>query len=99
MFIIIVAESLRVSKYKSSTYSIKTAPKVKAKAVADGIFLKFLLCMTKKLWLCLFEGKVNFFQEKVTKYKTVPQTDTGRLVEYTKARERTKFKELGKMTS
>ena len=55
--------------------------------------------MTKKLWLCLFEGKDNFFQEKVTKYKTVPQTDTGRLVEYTKARERTKFKELGKMTS
>ena len=31
--------------------------------------------------------------------KTVPQTDTGKLVEYTKARERTKFKELGEMTS
>ena len=36
---IIVAESLRVSNDKSSTYSIKTVPKVKAKAVADGMFL------------------------------------------------------------
>ena len=30
--------------------------------------------------------------------KTVPQTDTGELVEYTKALERTMLKELGKMT-
>ena len=29
---------------------------------------------------------------------TVPQTDTGRLVEYTKALERTLVKELGKIT-
>ena len=29
--------------------------------------------------------------------KTVPQTDTGGLVEYTKALERTMLKELGKM--
>jgi hypothetical protein len=31
-------------------------------------------------------------------FKTVPQTDTGELVEYTKALERTMLKELGKMT-
>ena len=30
-------------------------------------------------------------------YKTVPQTDTGRWVENTKALERTRMKELGKM--
>ena len=30
--------------------------------------------------------------------KTVPETDTGGLVEYTKALERTMLKELGKMT-
>ena len=29
---------------------------------------------------------------------TVPQTDTGRRVEYTKALERTRVKELGKLT-
>ena len=28
--------------------------------------------------------------------KSVPQTDTGRLVEYTKTNEKTKFEELGK---
>ena len=40
-----------------------------------------------------------FSRKKSQNYKTVPQTDTGKLVENTKARERTKFKELGKMTS
>ncbi len=30
-------------------------------------------------------------------YRTVPQTDTGRQVEHTKALERTQVKELGKM--
>ena len=30
-------------------------------------------------------------------YETVPQTDTGGQVEYTKAHERTRVKELGKM--
>jgi hypothetical protein len=30
--------------------------------------------------------------------RTVPQTDTGELVEYTKALERTTLKELGKLT-
>ncbi len=40
------------------------------------------------------------FQEKplsVSLYRTVPQTDTGGLVENTKALERTRVKELGKM--
>jgi len=46
-----------------------------------------------------FRSMSQFFPGNSHKYKTVPQTDTGKLVEYTKARERTKFKELGKMTS
>ena len=37
------------------------------------------------------------FQETAPASKTVPQTDTGGLVEYTKALERTVLKELGKM--
>ena len=37
-------------------------------------------------------------QEITPAYKTVPETDTGGLVEYTKALERTMLKELGKMT-
>ena len=36
------------------------------------------------------------FQE-IAPHKTVPQTDTGGQVEYTKALERTILKELGKM--
>lgn len=41
------------------------------------------------------------FQEKplnVESYETVPQTDTGGQVENTEALERTRVKELGKMT-
>ena len=40
------------------------------------------------------------FQEKPLSFRyisTVPETDTGGLVEYTKALERTRVKELGKM--
>ena len=40
------------------------------------------------------------FQEKPLSFRytvTVPQTDTGGQVEYTKALERTRVKELGKM--
>ena len=40
------------------------------------------------------------FQEKLLSFRyigTVPQTDTGRRVEYTKALERTMLKELGKL--
>jgi hypothetical protein len=39
---------------------------------------------------------VNVFQE-IAPHKTVPQTDTGGQVEYTKALERTMLKELGKL--
>ena len=48
--------------------------------------------LEKRLMLC--------FQEKPLSdslYQTVPQTDTGRQVENTKAHERTRVKELGKM--
>ena len=41
------------------------------------------------------------FQEKllsVENHRTVPQTDTGRQVENTKALEKTRVKELGKLT-
>ncbi len=37
------------------------------------------------------------FQEITSALMTVPQTDTGGLVEYTKALERMVLKELGKM--
>ena len=37
------------------------------------------------------------FQETAPALKTVPQTDTGGLVEHTKALERTVLKELGKL--
>jgi hypothetical protein len=39
------------------------------------------------------------FQEITLTLKTVPQTNTGGLVEYTKACERTMLKELGKLSS
>ena len=42
-------------------------------------------------------GRVRDFQETAPAYKTVPETDTGGLVEHTKALERTVLKELGKM--
>ena len=37
------------------------------------------------------------FQEIALPYQTVPETDTGGLVEYTEALERTVLKELGKL--
>ena len=42
-------------------------------------------------------GRPEDFQETAPALKTVPQTDTGGLVEYTEALERTVLKELGKM--
>jgi hypothetical protein len=42
-------------------------------------------------------GRLADFQETAPALKTVPQTDTGGLVEHTKALERTVLKELGKM--
>jgi hypothetical protein len=42
---------------------------------------------------------VLIFQERASANKTVPQTDTGGQVEYTKALEKMMLKELGKLTS
>ena len=42
-------------------------------------------------------GAVSRFQEIAPPILTVPETDTGGLVEYTKALERTILKELGKL--
>ena len=42
-------------------------------------------------------GRARGFQETAPASKTVPQTDTGGLVEHTQALERTVLKELGKM--
>ena len=42
-------------------------------------------------------GLVRSFQEIAPAYETVPETDTGGLVEHTKALERTMLKELGKL--
>jgi hypothetical protein len=42
----------------------------------------------------MLPGKSSYLVMNVT----VPQTDTGRQVEYTKARERTLAKELGNLT-
>src|SRR5207248_11044811 len=44
-------------------------------------------------------GRLADFQETAPALRTVPQTDTGGLVEHTKALERTGLKELGKMHS
>ena len=42
-------------------------------------------------------GRGKGFQEIAPSLKTVPETDTGGQVEYTKALERTMLKELGKL--
>ncbi len=42
-------------------------------------------------------GRGRGFRETAPAHQTVPETDTGGLVEHTKASERTVLKELGKM--
>ena len=42
-------------------------------------------------------GRAAAVSLEIAPHQTVPQTDTGGLVEYTKALERTTLKELGKM--
>ena len=42
-------------------------------------------------------GLLDAFREIALAYETVPETDTGGLVEHTKALERTMLKELGKL--
>ena len=51
------------------------------------------LCLQREGAGALLPGKVS----KVSLIQTVPQTDTGGQVENTKALERTRVKELGKM--
>ena len=52
-------------------------------------------------WFALIglSGPARGFRETAPAYKTVPETDTGGLVEDTQAFERTVLKELGKMPS
>ncbi len=42
-------------------------------------------------------GRLQDFRETAPAIKTVPETDTGGLVEHTQATEKTVLKELGKM--
>jgi hypothetical protein len=53
-----------------------------------------MLCVVSSL---LDWRAAKVFQEIAPPLLTVPETDTGGLVEYTKALERTMLKELGKM--
>jgi hypothetical protein len=57
--------------------------------VTKGCMLSFLIGLKRQC---------QNFQEIAPATKTVPQTDTGGLVEYTKALERMVMKELGKLT-
>ncbi len=53
-----------------------------------------MLCIVRTYWIV---RAVKAFREIASSLKTVPQTDTGGQVEYTKALERTMLKELGKI--
>ena len=52
-----------------------------------------MLQLVRAYWIVL-AGKVSL---EITHTETVPETDTGGQVEYTKALERTMLKELGKL--
>ena len=51
-------------------------------------------CVVSPYWI---GDASKVFQEIAPAFMTVPETDTGGLVEYTKALERTMLKELGKL--
>ena len=51
-------------------------------------------CTVRAYWIA---RAVKAFQEIAPALQTVPETDTGGLVEHTKALERTMLKELGKL--
>lgn len=51
-----------------------------------------------QLWRLGFQEKTSNWEGDPPGELTVPQTDTGEQVEYTRALERTMSKELGKMT-
>ncbi len=97
-----IAECSRVSAFSISTQS-ESVPKYTPK----GLYQRWDLCISESdevifllvLWSIGLLKQSNYFQEKTSLgYYTVPQTDTGEQVEYTKAFERTMLKELGKMT-
>ena len=54
-----------------------------------------MLQLVRAYWIVL-AGKVSL---EITHTETVPETDTGGLVEYTKALERMTLKELGNIAS
>ena len=55
-------------------------------------------CCHSQLWRLGFQEKTSNWEGDPPGELTVPQTDTGEQVEYTRALERTMSKELGKMT-
>ena len=78
------------------------APKARARAVADGNGVNIpqpagARRRCKRVVPYWIGAAVATFQETAPALKTVPETDTGGLVEYTEALERTVLKELGKM--
>src|SRR6516164_5177836 len=81
---------------------VSRAPKARAKAVADGKEVNIpppagsrrRPKVVSSDWI---GGAAWDFRETAPAIQTVPQTDTGGLVEHTQALERTVLKELGKM--
>jgi hypothetical protein len=81
---------------------VSRAPKARARAVADGNGVNSPqpaerdeeLSVVRAYWI-VRAGRV--LPGKSAGTKTVPETDTGGLVEYTEALERTVLKELGKL--
>ena len=95
-----VAASPRVPAQGSSAQG-EPAPKARAKAVADGNEVNIPQPAGGDgipRWLVLSGlGQRLRMSRKQPQHRTVPQTDTGGLVEHTQARERTVVKELGKI--
>ena len=81
---------------------VSRAPKARATAVADGNGVNIPQPAVRDevlRWSSLIGlgWRPMGFQETAPATQTVPETDTGGLVEYTEALERTVLKELGKM--
>src|SRR5262249_19733131 len=81
---------------------VSRAPKARARAVADGKGVNIpppagSRRRPKVVSPYRIGGAAWDFRETAPAIKTVPQTDTGGLVEHTQALERTVLKELGKM--
>ncbi len=95
-----VAGSPRVPAQGSSAQG-EPAPKARAKAVADGNEVNIPQPAGgdgAQMWSGLIGLAWRLrASRKQPQHQTVPQTDTGGLVEHTQARERTVLKELGKL--